>query len=1278
MKRMRQVKASVWVSMVVGLAVLSCVMVIGSRVLADVPGRPSPAGPDGTGTSVPNPGNQQQELPNITFPAPYNIFEFVVTCMACHGGLIDQSAGHGGNWGGSNMASATRDPIFRANQLIVNHSLKKAGDGDGAGNLCFRCHSPNGWLSGRFDPKLGAMADGSDIIQSIVLSTDNEGVQCEQCHRAVGAVTMQRPDLNLADPVWNMLSGLYDWPHLGSAFPHGPTAGNPFGDATLQYHDGMSYGAKYGGNVELSFSDSPLSGFYTGQTYGTYPFWFTGFIQPPPPGMPSTNDLGDVLAWNPDGSLSFVFEAGVTPDALWGAVSPEHSTRENLFVKSAELCGACHDVTVPVKNHGMPEQRTYTEWKYSQFSTNGTRCQDCHMPTMKHEFTDNALVSFNVDPTVGGWYPYARDRNPYGGTAFHKFAGANRDLPKVMKILYPEMDLEVIGAPTGHDPVIFPGMLTDRGPMFDRHIRNTHISLRDAVSAQITSGPTQTAPGVYQVTVRVTNNAGHKVPSGYPDGRRMWINLVVNDAAQNVVYRSGHYDPATAQLYNDATMAGLTRALSNQIDATAGNKVMIYERKTGASNGDGTFSMSFSLLNEQIVFDNRIPPAGFSYADYSVNGAKFMTYTGTEAAAIPVEEPLRYTQNFDEVTYTFNAPAGSVLSARAEVLHQTLPREFMEHLKTSLNALEDDPAIGTTPRPQGGPNILDPNYPLTPTFLSDSILQTTGEDFFTLTDLAGNPLRDNWAGVAYAAWVLSDRGAPYVMAAADTTVAAAPAAPATVTVIQPIDPATGVIDPNAQFISWSPVVGADGYIVWIRYGTDTSAPADPVYPLTASWDRLALVHAPEASLLNLALNPGKTFQYKVQAFNAAGAGAESEVVLAQTAAGQPLPPTGLRVTGVTASTVSLAWYDEADNETDFVIQRQDVPLDTTQVLPPFVTIATIPSATPGAAFGANVFTDTGLLSGRTYNYQVAAQNAFGLSGWTVPPVAATTLGPPPPPTNLTATAINASQVNLNWTDNTINELSFQIERATNAAFTGTIARFAVGANITTYSDTTVAAATTYHYRVRAHTNLQDSNWSVPAVVITPPVAPAAPTGLTATPSPLSDQPPTVTLDWTDNAINEDGFRIERALDAGFTTGFTTFTLNTPNATTFIDTTVGPKTTYFYRAIAFNASGDSTPSNTASAVTPGEIPQAPSNLRVMLRTSTTVTLGWQDNADNELGFYIERSLDGIAWARIATVGANVATYRNTGLARRTTYHYRVQAFNADGVTEYTAPVVTQTR
>jgi titin len=277
---------------------------------------------------------------------------------------------------------------------------------------------------------------------------------------------------------------------------------------------------------------------------------------------------------------------------------------------------------------------------------------------------------------------------------------------------------------------------------------------------------------------------------------------------------------------------------------------------------------------------------------------------------------------------------------------------------------------------------------------------------------------------------------------------------------------------------------------------------------------------------------------------------------------------------------------------------------------------------------------------------------------------------------LTATAVNAFQVDLSWTDNTINELTFQIERATNAAFTGTIARFSVGPNITTYSDTTAQPATTYYYRVRAHTNLQDSNWSATASVTTPQVPPNAPSGLTATPSPLSDQPPTVTLNWTDNSTNETGFAIERRNGAGV---FVQIATVGANVTAFLDTTVQPKTTYTYRVRAFNVAGFSLYSNEATAITPGEIPEAPSNLRVTQITRTSIRIRWDDNSNNEQGFYIERSPNGInGWTRVGTTVRNDNNFNNTGLARRTTYYYRVQAFNVDGVTAYTNIVSATTR
>ena len=82
---------------------------------------------------------------------------------------------------------------------------------------------------------------------------------------------------------------------------------------------------------------------------------------------------------------------------------------------------------------------------------------------------------------------------------------------------------------------------------------------------------------------------------------------------------------------------------------------------------------------------------------------------------------------------------------------------------------------------------------------------------------------------------------------------------------------------------------------------------------------------------------------------------------------------------------------------------------------------------------------------------------------------------PAAPSGLIAIAVSLSQINLTWTDNSTNEISFLIERSpdgTNFTQIGS-----VGTGVTNYSDTGLAAATTYYYRVRASNSTGNSAYS---------------------------------------------------------------------------------------------------------------------------------------------------------------------------------------------------------
>lgn len=151
----------------------------------------------------------------------------------------------------------------------------------------------------------------------------------------------------------------------------------------------------------------------------------------------------------------------------------------------------------------------------------------------------------------------------------------------------------------------------------------------------------------------VTNEGGHKLPTGYPEGRRVWLSVRFRDAAQTIVAESGVYNANTATLLTDA-------------------ELKVYECKPGldvvvAGLVGTTPGPSFHfVLNNRVYKDNRIPPRGFT-------NAAFATFGGT-----PVGATYADGQHWDVTPYGI---PDSAVTAEVALYYQSTTREYVEFLR---------------------------------------------------------------------------------------------------------------------------------------------------------------------------------------------------------------------------------------------------------------------------------------------------------------------------------------------------------------------------------------------------------------------------------------------------------------------------------------------------------------------------------------------------------------------------------------------------------------------
>lgn len=176
--------------------------------------------------------------------------------------------------------------------------------------------------------------------------------------------------------------------------------------------------------------------------------------------------------------------------------------------------------------------------------------------------------------------------------------------------------------------------------------------------------------------------------------------------------------------------------------------------------------------------------------------------------------------------------------------------------------------------------------------------------------------------------------------------------------------------------------------------------------------------------------------------------------------------------------------------------------------------------------------------------------------------------------------------------------------------------------------------------------------------------PAAPTKLVG----VGKSGTSIEVRWVNVAGLDSSIAIERSTDG---TNYTPIATVSPGSTSFLDTGLSPQTQYYYRVRAVNAAGSSQWTSTRTCTS---VPAAPTNLSGAVTAAAQVTLTWSDNSNNEGGFAIQRSTDGITWTALASVALNTTTYVDNTVIAGASYYYRVQAVDGAGKSSWSNTLV----
>ncbi len=552
-----------------------------------------------------------------------------VTCDVCHASsdLLPgtppsaPSAAPLAPWHGSMMSMAARDPLFYAQLDLTNHDGRLGGPRPAVAGMADMCL--------RCHSPVGWLEGRStDLTGQGFTQKDLFGVQCHACHRLVD------PRLPTTDPshpdVTNFLNGLLPTPGLP------PTFGN-----------GM-------------------------------------FVMDPRQTRRGPYRLAQLV-----GHTSSVVGEGLD----WGMVNLDasHPAMGSAFHRSGNLCGTCHDVSNPVDcepgatnadtQRCFPIERTWSEWRASAFPARGEagNCQSCHMSGPLNGVAFGAPCQ---GAGAGGPLAHLNDVH------FHDLTGGNTFIPKVIRDMKQRYDTPCAPGDTACSDfkLAVEGLYPPAtGSPFANVDPDALLAGIERVKRTLKRAAYLDVTGVSpELQVRVTNRTGHKLPTGYPEGRRMWLNVKFLSSTGSLLAESGRYEAATGALFHDQDLNGtgggpLSYDVASYTDSSGGTLGIGRLTKVweGRMRHVGTDTEFHFALNDEVELDNRIPPEGWNLAEYTANRALPSTSVYPASLQSDYGAGGGPTVNFDQFSYEL--PAGTD-RVELTLYYQTASREYIEAL----------------------------------------------------------------------------------------------------------------------------------------------------------------------------------------------------------------------------------------------------------------------------------------------------------------------------------------------------------------------------------------------------------------------------------------------------------------------------------------------------------------------------------------------------------------------------------------------------------------------